>query len=281
MSVNPEKRAFFQILREHSKQVAFGKNQPLTVVDAASAGFKNRYLFANFIHYVGIDIDAEALLMGLERYPDDYAVLADISRQPIGSAFAELVVSTNTIENIKSDEAKLRTVKILSLALKDDADFILSIPKEHLSEDIVSFFNNNFKKITYSYHYSEKLTLIKEMTMTMNRIVCEAAIKGNFFAKVVWKILNVTVNRLLQWHAKRGRYNREGKRVVLIVGSGFTPVEDTRVAVFPSCVAIPVQKHFWRIPDTAPDSHREQADARGSGTEQYRNSQPSRVIFKP
>lgn len=157
MPVDPGKTALYNSLIKDIEKVSKGKEHPVAL-DAASAGFKNRAFFPSFT-YIGADIDFNALLTGIQKYPNDYALHVDMAKCRLGTSFADLVVSTHTIEHIQGERAKLCALKNLVETLKDKGAFILSIPVESFTEAISSFFEQKFSNISYSYHHNVKLKI--------------------------------------------------------------------------------------------------------------------------
>lgn len=134
MTTDPAKQVIYNQLRIDASSIASNKSG-LVVVDAASGRFKHRYFFPNY-SYVGVDINRDLIFDGIKKYPNDFGFHADISHNVIGISFADLIVSTHTIEYVKSEEDKLNFIKNLSSALRPGGAFVLAIRSELLSDNI-------------------------------------------------------------------------------------------------------------------------------------------------
>ncbi len=86
MSLDPGKEALFHRLREDISHVGAARTDKIAV-DAACAAFKHRRWFPGYT-YVGVDIDDTLLRQGIAAHPEDFAFCADVTKHPVGHAFA-------------------------------------------------------------------------------------------------------------------------------------------------------------------------------------------------
>jgi SAM-dependent methyltransferase len=160
--ISPVKDALYMQIRKDIKKVSM-PNPGGIGVDAACSFFKNRSFFGS-LRYVGIDIALDDLREGLKKYPEDIAIYADISCCSFGQAYADIVVSSNTIEHLASEEARIIFVHNILAALKQGGTLIITVPVNILSEvlqkEIVFSFEKTYKKFfgtDFMFNASENL----------------------------------------------------------------------------------------------------------------------------
>lgn len=142
----PSKNFFYAVLERNIIRT----KAPL-VLDAASAIMKNRAMFKN-TRYYGLDIDLEALRLGLKNSPPDtYGIWADMSTlETLPSNSVDLIVSTNTLYKLTSlDQDK--AVDHLCRITKPNGDFFLDITLSDRVPVVADLLKRRFKKVTVVY----------------------------------------------------------------------------------------------------------------------------------
>ncbi len=134
-------------------------------LDAGAAGFKNISMFKTDI-YVGVDINKEALQLGLSKVGDRDAVgivssLDSLDR--INNSSVDVVVSTNTFHQIDHD-IQAKAIAQLSQITKINGLFICELLIDDNFDKLLDILKNNFNDIKI-YYYKNLLSQIYEKLM--------------------------------------------------------------------------------------------------------------------
>jgi predicted SAM-dependent methyltransferase len=189
--ISPVKAALYKQIRKDIGK-ASAQNINGTGIDVASSFFKNRSFFGS-LQYVGIDISLDDLREGLKKYPEDIAIYADLSRHSFGQAYADIIVSSNTIEHLTSEDARIIFVHNILSALKESGVLIITVPTNILSEvlqkEIVSSFGNIYKSFfasNFTFNASrnllEKWNEAKRINNCLLRITRKACLLLQYYS---------------------------------------------------------------------------------------------------
>lgn len=121
-----------------------------TILDAASAGDKNRHLFTGK-EYHGVDIDSEMISNALKKHHEDaksFFYVDDITNlqsKVLENEF-DLVVSTNTLEYVPAAKISI-AIENLVKRVKQNGNFILQCPRKSVIP--ARKFHRFFRKMDY------------------------------------------------------------------------------------------------------------------------------------
>lgn len=142
----PSKNFFYAVLER-----AIIRTKAPVVLDAASAIMKNRAMFKN-TQYYGLDIDIEALRLGLKNSPPEtYGIWADMSKlEKLSSNSVELIVSTNTLYKLTSTD-QIKAVDHLCRIAKPNGDFFLDVTNSGSVPALAETLKRRFKTVKIIY----------------------------------------------------------------------------------------------------------------------------------
>jgi hypothetical protein len=146
--IRPAKTFLFGYLKKELAKINFSIG-----LDAASAGFKNRWMFKTKKYY-GLDIDLSALKKGLEKYASSnvFGILCDLREMDLlPEDSVDVLLSSNTIAHL-SPEEKIKTVqRFCNLTTASGYLFCqMLINKE--ANQIFYIFENNFNNVKKIYY---------------------------------------------------------------------------------------------------------------------------------
>jgi len=187
--VRPSKCFLFDALEKKLNKIDRGIG-----LDAASAGFKNRWMFKTDIYY-GLDISLPAIKEGIKNYnlENTFGVLADLEKlNKLPENSVDLVVSTNTLYHLPS-EKRLKAINHLSRITAPDGLFFCDLIYDHDFQKAYEAISGYFKDIEIIY-YRNMLSGFYEKVFIKN---------GSFAIK---SIVGSKVIRLTAWLISRLEY---------------------------------------------------------------------------
>ena len=185
----PYKAAFFSKLNSLIDAVVLS-GRVGNALDAASAGFKNRELFHQF-RYFGVDLDRGLLEKAHRKYPDDVALLADVTQLELVENFFDIAVSTHTIEHIRNAEGRMFFVNQLIKSLRPDGVLILGL--NHMDTisygPIVELLKDRFNKVD-SWKFNNCLTRFVETFFLLK-------IRNKFDGTIIGRVIKILLSPLV------------------------------------------------------------------------------------
>ncbi len=237
-SPDPGKQVFFCHLCSDIKSIV--PTRGAYAVDVASANFKSAPYFDRF-HYVGVDRLPNLLHEGVSLHPRTTAICTDVSYHSIGTAFAELAVSTHTIEHITDEGLRLSFVENVLRTLKHNGTFLLLVDSALLNKPLLHILESKFSSIdTYFYHgafavwVAHHLTALRENGGQKKSFVQKIQ---KFFFHVLWGIAYIYYGST--------KTSPLGKRSVYLVAKNYQCSEPQ--AIFPPGKATKIADNFWEI----------------------------------
>lgn len=145
VSARPSKAFLFSRLKSELKNI----NGEIGV-DAAPANFKNYTLFKTN-KYVGVDISSDLLLDGKAKHPEGIAILHDLSTAELPFGSVDVVVSTNTLQQIPS-EPRMKAIRNFCCWVKPDGVLFMEMDQENLTPEINNLISSHFEKIDVIFY---------------------------------------------------------------------------------------------------------------------------------
>jgi len=128
-------------------------------VDAASAHMKYRRFFKTQ-RYIGIDIDRERLITGLQRHPEDTGILANLAEYRGPGNSVDLLVSSNTL-HFMSDEDCMAAVMNFVFMVKPDGRLIITKHVDEVSPKVLELLQRSFEDVDI-FFYKNSLSMFYE-----------------------------------------------------------------------------------------------------------------------
>lgn len=182
--IRPSKTFLFSYLKKELAKINFGIG-----LDAASAGFKNRWMFKTE-KYFGLDKDFDSLKDGIKKYDNDstYGIFADLTRlDNLPGNSVDVVVSTNTLNHLNKEEM-LCAIKHLCRLAAPGGYFFCELEKGGDFAAALGILESNFKKIKIIY-YKNILSNLYENFFEKDGYLGEHRIAGSRpFLAISWLI---------------------------------------------------------------------------------------------
>ena len=156
-TISPSKKYLFRVLKNF---LLTHKNKSIGL-DLASENFKNSIYFKTK-KYIGVDINIKEILFGLQHFKNKkrYGIHWDFTKKNIlGENFADVVVSTNTLSQIKSSKKIDALNNFIQFTSSDGVIFLQTEIEKNVTNKIINKINFNFKNVKIKY-YNNLLTKI-------------------------------------------------------------------------------------------------------------------------
>jgi SAM-dependent methyltransferase len=144
ISRRPSKFALWRLLEADLRPVT----GPVGI-DAACAAFKS-YEFFHTASYYGVDIDFDAIEMGLDDHPEAVGIFGDLTELDLPSSCADVCVSTNTFHWLPSDRKRGALDRLVHL-VKADGRLIIELHRDVFLDEALELLHDQFEDVEVKY----------------------------------------------------------------------------------------------------------------------------------
>jgi hypothetical protein len=151
-------------------------------VDAAPANFKSYPLFQTK-HYVGIDLNKNHLKDGKRKHPDGIAIFGDISDVDIVENSVDVIVSTNTLQQIETT-SRLQAIRNFCNWVAEGGSMFLEMDMDENHAEIMNIVNGKFENIQIIYYQNTLSRWFENMIGENGRVVISD--RSSLYKKIVY-----------------------------------------------------------------------------------------------